>query len=125
LVMGDMLRKGQVGQWHFGKRRPSRADHEEQPPELVGLDAVRSWRCRGATYPRSRLDFSRRRRTALKPLFSRAVRTVAWNVVRGCGCRSRSARQATAERLPGRHRPARVLPSRSADHGRERRAARA
>jgi hypothetical protein len=27
--------EGQVGQWHFGKRRPSGADHEEQPPELA------------------------------------------------------------------------------------------
>jgi hypothetical protein len=47
---------------------------------------------------------------------------VAWNAVRGCGCRSRAARRATPEGLPGRHRPARALPSRSADHGRERRA---
>ncbi len=31
-----------------------------------------------------------------------AVRTVAWNAVRGCGCRSRAARRATPERLPGR-----------------------
>jgi hypothetical protein len=49
------------------------ADHEEQPPELVGLDAVRSWRCRGASYPRSRPNFSRWLEPALKPLFSRAV----------------------------------------------------
>ena len=30
--------------------------------------------------------------------------------VRGCGCRSRAARRATPERLPGRHGPARALP---------------
>ena len=46
--------EGQVCQWHFGKRRPGGPDHEEQPPELVGLDAARSWRCRGASYPRSK-----------------------------------------------------------------------
>jgi len=34
-------------------------------------------RCRGASYPCSRPDFSRRLEPALKPLFSRAVRTVA------------------------------------------------
>ena len=33
--------KGWIGLWHFGKRRPSGA-----PPELVGLDAALSWRCR-------------------------------------------------------------------------------
>jgi hypothetical protein len=27
---------------------------------------------------------------------------VAWNAVRGCGCRCRAARRATPERLPGR-----------------------
>jgi hypothetical protein len=76
--------EGSVGQWHFGKRRPSGADHEEQPPELIGLDAARSWRCRGASCPHSRPDLSRRLEPALKPLCSRAVRTVAWNPVRGC-----------------------------------------
>jgi len=40
--------------------------------------------------------------------------------VRGCGCRSRTARLSVPERLPGRHGPARTLPSRSAGHGRER-----
>ena len=39
---------------------------------------------------------------ALKPLFSRAVRTVAWDPVRGCGCRCRAVRRATPEGLPGR-----------------------
>jgi hypothetical protein len=114
--------KGSVGQRHFGKRRPSGADHEEHPPELIALDATRSWRCRRASYPRSRPGFSRRRRLVLKPLFLRAVRTVAWNAVRGCGCRCRAARQATIERRCGRRGPARALPSRSAGHGRERRA---
>ena len=42
--------------------------------------------------------------------------------LRGVGCRSRAARRATLERLPGRHGPARILPSRSAGHGRQRRA---
>jgi len=42
--------------------------------------------------------------------------------VRGCGCRSRAARLTVPERLPGRHGPARALPSRSAGRGRERRA---
>jgi len=42
--------------------------------------------------------------------------------VRGCGCRSRAARLSVPERLPGRRGPARALPSRSAGHGRERRA---
>ena len=46
---------------------------------------ARWWRCRGASRPRSRPGFSCRRRPALKPLFSRAVRTVAWNAVRGFG----------------------------------------
>ncbi len=46
---------------------------------------ARWWRCRGASCPRSRPDLSRRRRPVLKPLFSRAVRTVAWNAVRGFG----------------------------------------
>ena len=50
----------------------------------------------------------------MKPLFLRAVRTVAWNAVRGCGCRCRAARQATIERRCGRRGPARALPSRSA-----------
>jgi len=80
--MADRLRaKGLVGQWHFGKRRPSGADHEEQQPEPIGLDAARWWRWRGASCPRSRPGFSCRRRPVLKPLFSRAVRTVAWNAV--------------------------------------------
>jgi hypothetical protein len=47
-------------------------------------------------------DFSRRLEPALKPLCLRAVRTVAWNAVRGCGYRCRAARRATTERLPGR-----------------------
>ena len=51
-------------------------------------------RYRRASYPRSRPDFSRRLEPVLKPLFSRAIRTVAWNAVRGCGCRSRAARRA-------------------------------
>ena len=55
----------------------------------------------------------------MKPLFSRAVRTVTWDPVTGCGCRSRATRRVTPERLPGRHGPARELPSRSAGHGRE------
>jgi hypothetical protein len=42
------------------------------------------------------------RRPALKPIFSGTVRTVAWNAARGCGCRSRPARRATPQRLPGR-----------------------
>ena len=63
---------------------------------------------------------SRRLEPALKPLFSPAVRTVTWNAVRGCGCRPRAARRTTSERLPGRHRPARALPSRSVGHGSER-----
>ncbi len=94
--------KGWVGQWRFGKRRPCGADHEEQPPELAGPYAARSWRFRGASYPRSRSNFSRWRRPALKPPFSRAVRTVASDPVRGCGCRARAARLSVPERLPGR-----------------------
>jgi hypothetical protein len=43
--------------------------------------------------------------------------------VRGCGCRSRVVRLSVPERLPGRHGPARALPSRLAGHGRERGAA--
>jgi len=82
----------------------------------------RSWRCRGAPCPRSRPDLSRRRRPALKPLFSRAVGIVAWNAVRGCGCRSRAVRRATSESCRIRCGPARALPSRSVGHGRERRA---
>lgn len=35
----ESYQKGQVDQGHFSKRRPSEAHHEEQPPELVGLDA--------------------------------------------------------------------------------------
>ena len=77
-----------------------RGDHEERPPGPIGLYAARSWRCRGASCPRSRPDLSRRRRPALKPLCSRAVRTVAWDPVRGCGCRSRAARLSVPERLP-------------------------
>jgi len=34
-----------------------RTDHEEQPPELVGLDVARSLRCQGASISRSRQDF--------------------------------------------------------------------
>gem|GEM_PF-7010011 len=68
-------------------------DHEEQQPEPVGLDADQLWRFRGASYPRSRPDLSRQRRPVLKPPFSRAVRTVAWNAVRGCGCRAASGRR--------------------------------
>ena len=62
----------------------------------VGLDTARPWRSRGASYPRSRPDFSRRRRPALKPLFSRAVRTVARNAIRGCGCRCRAEKSGDA-----------------------------
>jgi hypothetical protein len=114
---------GQVGQWHVGKRRPSGADHKEHHPELVGLDAARSWRCRGASCPRSRPDLYHRRRPALEPLFSRAVCTMVWNAVRGCGCRSRAARLSVPERLPVESGPARVLPSRRVARGRETRAA--
>lgn len=32
--------EGQIGQCHFGKRRPDGADHEEKRPGLVGLDEV-------------------------------------------------------------------------------------
>ena len=103
-----VARIGRPMEWHFGKRRPSGADHEEQYPGLVGLDATLASRCRGASYPRSRPDLSRARRPVLKPLFSRAVRTVAWNAVRGCGCRSRAARLSVPERLPGRRGPAPV-----------------
>ena len=98
-------------------------DHEEQQPEPVGLDADQLWRFRGASYPRSRPDLSRQRRPVLEPPFSRAVRTVAWDPVRGCGCRSRAVRRATPERLPGRRGPARALPSRRVARGRETRAA--
>jgi hypothetical protein len=42
---------------------------------------------------------SRWQRPALKPLFSRAVRSVTWSAVRGCGCRCWTARRATTERL--------------------------
>ena len=115
--------EGQVGQWHFGKRRPSVTDHEEQQPEPVGLDADQLWRFRGASYPRSRPDLSRQRRPVLKPPFSRAVRTVAWDPVRGCGCRSRAVRLSVPKRLPGRRGPARALPSRRVARGRETRAA--
>jgi hypothetical protein len=117
--------------------RPSGADHEEQQPELIGLDATRSWRFRGPSCPRSRPDLSRRRRPALKPLFSRVVRSVAWNAVRCCGFRSRAARWAMLEnrRLvrpgatsSGRHpnstpqTPSRVRPN--PDHPRRREVAR-
>ena len=112
--------KGQVGQWHFGKRRPISEDHEEQEPGLAGLDATLASRCRGASYPRSRPGSSRWLEPALKPLFSRAVRTVAWNAIRGCGCRCRAARRVTPEKSPGRRGPARTLPSRWAGRGRER-----
>ncbi len=57
---------------------------------------------RGASYPRSRPGFSRWLEPALKPLFSRAVRTVAWNAVRGCGCRCRATRRVTPKKSPGR-----------------------
>jgi hypothetical protein len=103
-------------------RRLSGADHEEQQSGLVGMDATLSSRCRGASYPRSRPDFSRWRRMVLKPLFSRVVRTVAWNAIRCCGCRSRAARRVTPERVRGRRGPGCALPSRSTGHGRERRA---
>ena len=36
------LRYGPVGEWHFGKRRPSGADHEEKPPGLAGVNAGRN-----------------------------------------------------------------------------------
>jgi hypothetical protein len=94
--------EGLVGQSHFGKRRPSSEDHEEQQPGLAWLDATLASRCRGASYPRSKPGFSRRRRPALKPLFSRVVRSVAWNAVRGYGYRCRAARLSVPERLPGR-----------------------
>ena len=81
----DPITKGQVGQWHFGKRRPSGADHEEQQPEPIGLDAARSWRCRGASCPRSRPDLSRRLEPALKPLLSRAVGILAFSRLRTSG----------------------------------------
>jgi hypothetical protein len=48
---------------------------------------------------------------------------VAWNAVRGGGCRSRAAHRATPERLPGRRGPARALPSRSASRPARRAAA--
>ena len=117
--------------------RPSGADHEEQQPELIGLDATRSWRFRGPFCPRSRPDSSPQRRPALKPLFSRVVRSVAWNAVRCCGFRSRAARWAMLEnrRLvrpgatsSGRHpnstpqTPSRVRPN--PDHPRRREVAR-
>ena len=38
----------------------------------------------------------------MKLLFLRAVRTVAWNAVRGYECRCRAARLSVPERLPGR-----------------------
>lgn len=34
------LSKGEGGQWHIGERSPSGADHEEQQPGPIGLDAV-------------------------------------------------------------------------------------
>ena len=61
-----------------GLMRPDRGGAEELPVHAQGR------------------IFSRRRRPALKPLFLRAVRTVAWNAVRGCGCRSRAARLSVA-----------------------------
>jgi hypothetical protein len=60
---------------NFGNRRPSGADHDQQQPGLAGLDATLASRSRRASYPRSRLNYSRWCRPALKPLFSRAVRT--------------------------------------------------
>lgn len=48
--------KGLVGQWHIGKRRRSMVDHEEQPPELAGMDAARSWKCRNVSCPCSGTD---------------------------------------------------------------------
>jgi len=95
-------RQGAQAHRGCGERRTGGADHEEQQPGLAGLDATLASSCRGASYPRSRPDVSRRRRPALIPLFSRAVRTVARNAVRGCGCRWRAARRATPERLPCR-----------------------
>jgi len=62
--------KGSVGQWHFGECRLSEGNHEEPQPGLVALDAALTWRCREASYPRSRPDFSRQRRPASKPLFA-------------------------------------------------------
>ena len=56
---GGQTIKGQVGQWHFGKRRPSGADDEEQPPGLAGLNATLASRCRRTSYPCSRPGFSR------------------------------------------------------------------
>ncbi len=66
-----------------------------------------------STYPRSKPDFSPRRRPALKSLFSRAVGTVAWNSVRGERFRflGREHRKhqhaATSVGAPRRHRPTR------------------
>jgi hypothetical protein len=52
---GSRTEREKVGQWHFGKRRPSSEDHrgataEEQQPGLAGLDATLASRCRGASY---------------------------------------------------------------------------
>ena len=51
--------EGKVCQCHFGKRRPSSEDHEEQQPGLAGLDATLASRCRGASYASSRPGVSR------------------------------------------------------------------
>jgi hypothetical protein len=102
--IGAATQYGQVGQWHCCKRRPGGADHKEQQLGSIGMDATRSWVCRRASYPRSRPDFSRRRRAALKPLSSRAVRTVAWDPIRGCECRSRAARPDVGTTLRARNR---------------------
>ena len=44
----------------------------------------------------------------MKPPFSRAVRTVTWDPVRGCECRSRAVRRATSESRRIRRGPARA-----------------
>ena len=101
--MANRLRaNGLVGQWHFGKRRPSGADHEEQPQSWSGWMRPDGGGAEVLPVHAHGRGLSCRRRPALKPLFSRAVRTVAWDAVRGCGCRCRAARLSVPERLPGR-----------------------
>ena len=97
--------KRHVGQWRFGNRPPSGAHRLKRQPGLIGLDAALARMCRGVSYPSSRPDFSRWLEPALKPLVLRAVRTVTWDPVTDCGCRSRAAK-----RLPGGNGPARAHP---------------
>jgi hypothetical protein len=52
--------------------------------------------------PTLKVGFFSSARARLETLFSRAVRTVAWNAVRAGGYRSRAAHRATPERSPGR-----------------------